>query len=63
MSKPKPRAHEHQPTKDGRIPTLLRLRLETIQTFDALAEDAETSRNAMIQRALDEWVASETEVA
>lgn len=60
MKKPSPK---NPPTKDGRVPALLRLRSETIRVMDDLAEDEKTSRVVMVQRALDEWIALKTEPA
>lgn len=59
----RPARRKPRTTRDGRIPTLLRLQPATLKNFDQLARDNMTTRVALMQRALAEWLEMETELA
>ena len=63
MNKPKRRSNEHRPTRDGRVPTLVRLKPATLRRLSTFAKRDGLTRAAMHQRALDEWIAAKAGAA
>jgi predicted transcriptional regulator len=52
----KPSKNHH--TRDGRMPILIRVQPKTVRRYDQLARQHNTTRVALMQRALDGWEAA-----